>query len=105
MTTFVERLFLLDANRCDLDELVYLSAMAKILQTEYATLGVERPTWLDARISKLNREIKARQEDFLVKRIAESQARLEALTPAEVKREKLEQQINEMRERLTQLHN
>lgn len=100
MMTIIEKLKTLDVNRVDLDECITLSALAKMLRHEYEYFGAEPPAWLDTRIRTLARDIRARQHDYLEKRLAEAKARLEALKPADQRRAELEAEVKALTERV-----
>jgi hypothetical protein len=98
--TIIERLKNLDADKVDLDELITLSALAKVLRAEYEYYGAEAPAWLDQRLRALGRAIRLRQEDYVEKRLAEAKARLAALKPESEKREDLQKEIQALESRL-----
>lgn len=81
--TFVE-------DRCDLDELVGLSAYGKTLRAEYEHLQVEVPAYVGQQLNALTRAIKGRIADSVESRRKQIDSQLESLrTPAE-KRSALE---------------
>mgnify|MGYP001602377954 CR=1 FL=1 len=59
----LEQLKNLDVNRPALEELVFLSAQAKLLRAEFEAEAVDVPEWLDTRSRELKREIRTRQAD------------------------------------------
>lgn len=96
----LERLKNFDIDRMDIDEVVYLSALARIMKQEYETVGAECPEWVDSRARSLRREIHARQADLTEKRLREAKSRLEAIKPASEKRKDIEQEIQKLEEML-----
>lgn len=83
----------LDLQRPDLEELVFLSATATILHTEFEKLGVDVPEWVDTRARELKREIRTRQQDGIDKRTREIRSRLDALKTPSEKRAELEAEL------------
>jgi phosphoenolpyruvate synthase/pyruvate phosphate dikinase len=89
------------ADRMDLDELVYLAAVGSQLRAEYEKHNLEEPDWVDVQLKALKREIFARNADKLESRRKEIQARLESLkTPQQKKQELLKEQA-EINKKLT----
>lgn len=78
-----------DAERCDLDQLVALSAFAKVLHAEYEARNIQVPEWLDDSRRALAREIEGRRRDALELRLKEVRAGQSGLLTAAEKREKL----------------
>lgn len=79
-----------DANRLDMDELVYLAALGRAIREEYEALGLDEPDWVDVQLKTIKREIHARNADKLEKRRREIETRLEGLkTPTQKKQELL----------------
>ena len=75
--TFVE-------DRCDLDELVALSAYGKALRAEYEHLQVEVPAFVSTQLNALTRAVRGRVADSVEARKKHIDAQLAALqTPAE----------------------
>lgn len=89
----LERLKNFDLDRMDVDELVFLSALARTLKQEYEAVGAETPEWVDTRARELRREIRARHADLIEKRLREAKMRLEALKPASERRKDVEAEI------------
>lgn len=89
----LDRLKNLDVARPDLEELVYLSAEAKMLRAEFELEGVEIPEWLDNTARELKREIRTRQADAVDKRVREIRSRLDALKTPSEKRAELESEL------------
>ncbi len=89
----LERLKNLNAEIPNFEELVELSAFARNMRGEYEHLNAEVPEWLDAQTRVLRREISARQQDSIEKRIKELKARREQLTPAEERRQKIDEEL------------
>jgi hypothetical protein len=78
----------LDLQRPDLEELVFLSAVATTLHAAFEKEAVDVPEWLDSRIRELKREIRTRQQDAVDKRVREIKSRIDALkTPSEKRAE------------------
>lgn len=88
-----EQLRNLDVQRPSLDELVFLSMLARGLRAEYEHATVDIPEWLDSRQRELKREISTRQQDAIDKRRSELKSRLEALKTPSEKRVELEAEL------------
>lgn len=89
----LDKLKNLDVQRPDLEELIYLSAMAKSLRTEYEAEQVEVPEWLDNSARTIKNEIRSRQADAVDKRRREIRSRLDALKTPSEKRAELEKEL------------
>jgi hypothetical protein len=100
----LEKLRSFDVDRLDVEEAIALSAFARSLKSEYEALGGEAPEWLDNRTRELRREIRARQQDGIEKRLHEAQARLEALKPAAERREELQAEIDKLKASLASVN-
>jgi hypothetical protein len=81
-----------EADRLDIDELIYLAAVGSLLRSEYEKHQLEEPDWVDIQLKSLRREILARSADKLEARRREVVARLDNLkTPAQRKQELLKE--------------
>lgn len=76
-----------------LEDLVALSASARVIQEEFTTLKVETPEWLSEKAKEIRREVFVRQADRRAKTLRELKARYETLKPAELKRQEIAEQI------------
>ena len=65
----LQRLKTLDVDRLDMEELVELSAVARILKTEFAEQDLDVPEWLGDKAKSLGREINARNQDAIERRL------------------------------------
>ena len=83
-----------------LEDLVTLSASARAIQGEFATLNVEEPEWLNPKVREIRREVATRQADRIEKLIREKKSRLEVLKPAEQKRQELADEIAKLESQL-----
>ena len=81
-----------------LDDLLMLSAMAKFLVAEYATVKLNAPDWLMKRQKDIGRAIAAALE----KDIEAAEADLKALEDKEVKRQATRDRIAQLRKALWQ---
>jgi hypothetical protein len=97
----IEKLKNFDVERMSVEELVGLSAVGRIVRSEFEANGVEVPDWLDVNCKTIRREIKSRQADALEKSLREKKARLAALMPTEEKRATLKAEIEAL-EKLVQ---
>lgn len=88
--TMLERLRGLDAESLSADEMVELRQGARALETEYTTQSYEVPEWLRDRAQMLDREIGARRQDALMKRLKEIDAQEQTLKTASEKRADLQ---------------
>lgn len=66
----------------DLDEAVALSAEARSMETEYATLGMQPPEWLDRASTTLREEIAKRTRAADLAALKAVEAELESLKTA-----------------------
>ncbi len=89
-----------DANRFELEDLIELSAIGRLYQTEAQQMAAEEPEWLSASLREVRREIRTRQQDALEKNLKEKKARLQALKPAEQRRAELAKEIEELEAKL-----
>lgn len=99
-TMLIQLLKQFDADRNDVEDLVSLSAVARLVQNEYSVIGVEEPDWLTVRVKEIRREIKARTQDSVEKELREAQARLESLKTPEEKRAAIREKIALLTEKL-----
>jgi ATP-dependent Lon protease len=85
-----------NADRLDMDELVGLLADSKALRTEYESLQIEEPEYIDTTIKAIRREITSRNADKIAARKRELTARIDSLkTPAQKKKE-LEDELSRL---------
>lgn len=96
----LEKLKGFEAERHDLDELVVLMAFAASLAAQYTALGLEQPEWLNDSKAALEKEIKSRTHDMIVKELKETEARLEGLKSTTERREELTAKAARLREKL-----
>jgi hypothetical protein len=92
----LEQLKNLDLQRPSLEELVYVSTLATVMHAEYEKLSVDVPEWLDTRSRELKREIRARQQDSVDKRVSEIKSRLDALKTPTEKRSELQAELDKL---------
>lgn len=85
-----------NANKAEIEEIVSLSAFGRSLTAEYVALGVEAPSWVDARQSEIKRELSARLADVREKRKREIRAALTTLRTAEEKRADLAKELAQL---------
>jgi hypothetical protein len=87
-------------DRLDLEEMFALSALGKLVRSEYQNRSMPVPEWLTDQLAVLEREILARRRDELEKRLEEVKASQSGLeTPAE-KRERLAREREELEKQL-----
>lgn len=89
----IERLKSFDSERSNPDEMVELSAGARILAAEYQTLGLESPDWLEEKRVEVKRELDTRLADMKAKRIRELKAKLATLKTAEERRSEIAEEL------------
>lgn len=89
-----------DENRASLEEMVELSAMARLLESEFKETGAEAPEYLSAQAKSIRRAINSRTRDLIEKQISEAESRLESLKTAEQKRQDLAAQISALKAKL-----
>lgn len=88
----------LSIDRIDLDEAVALLAFARLIQSEYITgLLMPVPEWITDRINELTNEVRARTRDAKQKRVRQLQAQLDAMKPAEVRREEMAAELTRLK--------
>jgi len=78
-----------DTMRVTLDELVELSALAKVIAAEYIANNADVPEPLYIAQKRLAADIKQRTRDLLEKRLSEVRSRRAALATPDEKRAKL----------------
>jgi hypothetical protein len=98
----IDTLRRLDADSKDLDELVELSAFARLVRDEYEKLGGEVPAFVSDAIRTLRRETASRFQGVIEKSLHEKMARMEHLKPAEQRRQELQAEIDALKARLPQ---
>ena len=86
------------------EELVALAAFGRTLRAEYESSNIEVPIWVNDNLRTLRREIASRNADSLEKALREKKARLEALKPAEQRRQELQAEIDALQERVNALN-
>jgi hypothetical protein len=94
--SLINQLKALDTTRPDLDELVSLSAQAKVLRAEYESENVDVPEWLDNANREIKREIRNRAADSIEKRKKELQNRLDALKTPTERRAELQAELDRL---------
>lgn len=94
----LETLKHLDVERLDFDELIALSAFAKLLRAEYESAS-EVPEWLDDAGRSLKRDLQARQADATEKRLRELKARRETLKTPDQKRADIDKEIADLEQK------
>lgn len=85
----VNELKSLNTDASTLDQMIALSAFAKILEAEYGAKQVSRPEWLDDAQRTLAREIQSRTRDAKELRLREIEHSERALEEKAEKRERL----------------
>jgi hypothetical protein len=85
-----------NVDRLSIEELIALSAFGKSLRAEFVGFSVEVPEYVDNQLKTLAREIKLRNAENLESQLRDKKSRLEALTPAEEKREKIKADIEKL---------
>lgn len=89
----LDKLKSFDVQSVSMDELVMLSAVGTILVQEFLAYGIEQPKWLDPKIKTLRREVRARNQDHLEKRILELKSRRETLLSTSERKKQLDAEI------------
>jgi hypothetical protein len=82
-----------EPNRLDVDEVVSLSAYAKILRAEYEAQKVEVPEWLDPKMADLSKAIKKLYADRVAAELKETRARRLNLNTVQETKEDLDRRI------------
>jgi len=98
--TMIQQLKNFDVDRMDIEQLVELSAVGRVIVDEFDKTGAETPEWLTTNLKSLRREIRARQADALEALLREKQSRLESLKPAEQRRADLAGEIETLKQKL-----
>lgn len=83
----------LDAKRASLEELVEISAQARIVQAEFIILGVEAPEWIGLSVASLLREITLRTADAREAKLRNLKSQRAALATTQEKRDLLDKEI------------
>lgn len=79
-----------DADKLGMEELVELAAYGRLLHEQYSTLAVPVPDWLPDSLSRLGREILAKRQDSIEKRLKDIRAQRTQLLSADEKRRMLD---------------
>lgn len=90
------------ASRMDLEELVELSAKARILEAEFGSLKVDIPDWIGVQIKSLRREIKMRHAESLAAKLASLKSRRAAIATPDEKRARLDEEIVELEKQVVE---
>jgi hypothetical protein len=98
--TLFDRLKNFDAETLSLNEMVELSAVARILADEYDKTGADAPDWLPISTKTLRRSIRAKTQDALEQTLSKKKSLLEASLPAEDRRKKLAEEIAELEKKM-----
>ena len=85
----LQQLKTFNADASSLDQMVWFSAVAKILESEYSARGIARPEWLDDCQRTLAREIQSRTRDAKELRLREIEQSERALEEKAEKRDRL----------------
>ena len=96
MLKTVELLKRFDVDTTSFDDLIALSAFAKVLHAEYEALKTPVPEWLTDAMKSLTRAIAAKQKDAIEKRLKEVRATKATLKTAAERRADLEAEEKEL---------
>ncbi len=83
----IEKLKTFSAARYDLEELVVLSAYAKMASAEFESLSIDKPSWLVEAQAGIGHAIKSLTTDAMKARLAAAKARVETLKTPDQKRQ------------------
>jgi len=89
----IEKLKSFSPTKYSLEELVDLSASAKMLAAEYIAVGIDVPDWLIEATKRLASAIKGRVRDELERKLASAQARRASLKTADERRKETDEEI------------
>lgn len=81
------------ASMASIDELVEMSAQARVIEAEFLTLGVDLPAWFRLTVESLRREIRTKNADAVAAKIRDLELRHDALKTPSERREALEAEI------------
>lgn len=98
----LQRIKAFSAVGAEVDELIELSAMARMYRAEYDLVGAEAPEWLDTAQRAILKEIKSRLGESLENRLREAKARRTALLTVDEKRNALDREIEALESKLKQ---
>ena len=87
-----------DKSRASLDEMVELSAQARIIEAEFGATGTDLPGWFEPAVSSLRREIKSRNHDALAAKLRDMVSRRASLSTVDEKRAQLDRDIAKLQE-------
>lgn len=82
----IDKLKSFSAAKYDIEELVTLSAYAKMVSAEFESLTIDRPAWLTESQAGIALEIKSRTADALRKKLTDARSRVEVLKTPDQKR-------------------
>lgn len=93
MLEVIEAMRKVTAKACNMDELVFLSASARIAAAEYEILGAKVPEWLEDQVRLLRAEVAVRIADEKALRIRQLRGQLDSLKTAQEKRAAIEAEL------------
>lgn len=92
----------IDLDSTDLDEAVAALAYAKTIISEYGVQAIPAPDWLTEKVGELDREVKMKRRDLLMRRRAAALARQATYKSREEKQRDAAAEIAEIDKLLSQ---
>jgi hypothetical protein len=89
MYNLIQRLKAFDADRCDLDELVFLHSESRSAAAAYVDNGLMVPEWLTDATAQISQEISTRRRDQLIKEAKLLDVQEQALKTRSEKRDQI----------------
>lgn len=96
----VQQLKSVDIDRAQIDDVIALLAVGKLLRTEYEARQYSVPEWIDDKIRMMSRYVEMHRRDALELRLKEARAQQATLLTPTEKREKLAADIAAMEAQL-----
>lgn len=85
-----------DPERVDVDEMIAISADARLLTAEYTFLNVKAPEWLDEKSAEIKRAVGNAFAAIKARRARELKARIATTLTAAEKRELYQKELAEL---------
>ena len=90
----------MNVSNCLHEELIFSKALLRILKSEYESSELDVPAWIDINLKRIDVEIKSRKINKLEMRLKTAELRRAELATPEEKRKKLDEEIEELRNKI-----
>lgn len=92
----IEKLKTFSATKYDGEELVVLSAYAKMVSAEFESLTIDKPAWLTEAQAGISNEIRNRTADDMRLKLTAARSRFETLKTPDQKRQETQDEIRRL---------